>query len=339
MKRGLQCNRDRAIAIVLLVLLLSPGLVCSPCASALAQHEAEPIRLVYHASSDCPDEATFVARVRERTTRVRLASAGEVARTFTVVVESGRAPLGRIAVQSSDHREAARQVQADTCSDVVDALALMVALAIDPGAVNPVPAAPPEGSAAASAPASSLAPTARSHDDGGMLGGVDFALATDVMPQLVLAGSPYVGWRATGARLFAPSFRLSFIRARSGTLDVTGGTATFTWTVGRLDGCPIAWPRGVLRVSECVRLEGGTLEVAGGMGVTASRTSTRGWAAVGPLARAEWALLPPVFVDAEAGALVRVTQDRFYFNPGMATAFEVPALGVTAGVGVGVLFF
>ena len=235
-------------------------------------------------------------------------------------------------------------MQADTCSDVVDALALMVALAIDPGAVNPVPAAPsaraPEVlSAAASAPASSLAPAARSHDDGGMLGGVDFAVATDVMPQLVLAGSPYVGWRATGARLFAPSFRLSFILAGSGTLDVTGGTARFTWTVGRLDGCPIAWPRGALRVSECVRLEGGTLEVAGGMGVTAPRSSPRGWAAIGPLARAEWSFLPPVFVDAEAGALVRVTQDRFYFNPGMTTAFEVPALGVTAGVGVGALFF
>jgi hypothetical protein len=175
--------------------------------------------------------------------------------------------------------------------------------------------------------------------DGGVFGGADLALAADVVPRLLVAGSPYIGWRATGERLLAPSFRLAFVRAGTGTVPLAGGTATFTWTVGRLDGCPTAWPHGPVRVNECVRVEAGTLEVAAGMDVPAPLTALRPWVSVGPLARAEWAFFPPVFVDLEGGALVRLTQDRFSFFPGMKTGFLVPSVGAIAGVGVGALFF
>jgi len=36
---------------------------------------------------------------------------------------------------------------------------------------------------------------------------------------------------------------------------------------------------------------------------------------------------------------VPLAQDRFYFSPDHATAFQVPPVGGTAGVGVGVVFF
>jgi hypothetical protein len=315
--------------------VLFPLFLCAT--SARAETEAEPIRLAYRAPPGCPDEAAFVARVRARTTKVRLAWAGEAARAFTVAVEKTPAPLGRVIVENRDHSEATRQVQADTCADVVDALALVVALAVDPMAMSPTEAASPQAPPAAPSP--SARQPAHLPGDGGVFGGVDVALASDVEPRIVVAGSPYVGWRATGARLFAPSLRLAFILATTGMIPLTGGTAAFTWTVGRLDGCPIAWPRGALRVAECMRLEAGALEAAAGTEVSGPRTVLRAWVAAGALARAEWSFFPPVFVDIEAGALVRVTQDRFYFSPGNTPAFDVPPLGATAGVGVGVLFF
>src|SRR4029077_11156103 len=128
-------------------------------------------------------------------------------------------------------------------------------LAVDPMAAGPTEAASPQAPLAAPSPSAQQPP--RLPGDGGCFGGVDVAPASDVEPRIVVAGSPYVGWRATGARLFAPSLRLAFILAGTGTIPLMGGTAAFTWTVGRLDGCPMAWPRGALRVAEGIRLEAG----------------------------------------------------------------------------------
>lgn len=153
-------------------------------------------------------------------------------------------------------------------------------------------------------------------------------VVTDATPQVLLAGSPYVSWSAPADGLLEPSFRLAFVRAATPTLDVPGGAAAFTWTVGRLDVCPIAWPRRVVRFAECVRVEAGSLQVA---------QALRPWVAMGPVVRAGWSFLSWAFAEGEAGLLLHFTQDRFFF-PGQPTAYEVRLLGGTVGVGVGVHF-
>jgi hypothetical protein len=302
-------------------------------ASASAQDDQEPIRLAYRASEGCPNEASFIARIRARTARARIAQVGEAARTFTVVVEAGRPSSGRVTVQGNDQTDATRRVQADTCSDVADALALVVALAIEPPATPP----PPAASSAAPVPSASMAPSPLS-ERGGFFAGGDFAIATGVTPNALLGGSPYFGWRARRGSLFEPSVRVAFLRVGSGPLPAEGGTADFTWTVGRLDACPIAWPHTEIRVVECVRVEAGALEVAAGH-VPAPLPQLRPWLAVGPVVRAEWSFLRWAFADLEAGLLVRVLQDHFYFSTLDQSVYQVPPVGVTAGVGVGIHFF
>ena len=314
------------------VVLAAAALTLCGAARAVVPGTEEAIRLSYRASPGCPDEANFVARLCARTSRARIARAGESARTFTIVVDAGPPASGRVVVHGADDAsEGTRQVRAASCTDVADALALMVALAIDPQAAAPERAAsarpsPPEPPA----PSASSAPAAvqPSADDEALSAGGDFVAVTDVTPQVLLAGSPYVGWRAPAVGWFEPSFRLAFVRAGTPALDVPGGTAAFTWTVGRADACPIALPRGVVRVVECVRLEAGSLQV---------EQALRPWVAVGPVVRAGWSFLSWAFVEGEAGVLVHVTQDRFYFT-GQPTAYEVHLLGGTVGVGVGVHF-
>jgi hypothetical protein len=141
---------------------------------------------------------------------------------------------------------------------------------------------------------------------------------------------------ATGS-FFAPSVSLSFLRVPTGTLDVTGGgAASFTWTTGRIDGCAVAWPPGRARLLGCARVEAGLLEAAGS-GVGSAKSRGTFWFAAGPLVRAEWEILPPLFVAADGALMVRATADRFYFTQD-STVYTVPYVGAEAAVGVGVSF-
>jgi hypothetical protein len=155
--------RLSALLATLAVVLLSES-------SGAAGESAEPIRLDYRASADCPNEAEFVARLRARTSHVRPAWPGEAARTFAVVAEAGPPSTGHLRVGESVDGGGMRAVQADSCSRVVDALALMVALAVDPSALIAAPTGTPEaGQPAASRGATPDAPSLTPAPDEGSL--------------------------------------------------------------------------------------------------------------------------------------------------------------------------
>ena len=109
-----------------------------------------PVRLEYHAPDACPDERAFVARVRSRTTRFVLAGADatggdEVARSFSVDVSTTPHGVeGRLTSLEATRTPApaTRVVAGETCDEVVDALALITALAVDPNASTAFAPAP-----------------------------------------------------------------------------------------------------------------------------------------------------------------------------------------------------
>lgn len=168
--------------------------------------------------------------------------------------------------------------------------------------------------------------------------GVDLALATDVTPHLLFAGAPYVGYRTTRPILFGLglSIRASFLRAGTGTIPATGGAADYLWTVGRLDGCAMLWPARPLRIGGCLRAEAGVLDVQGEQ-IIPAQTQHSAWVAGGLLARVDWSLFGPVFLDASGGPSLRITAHPFVFLPD-TLVYEVPVVGFSAEAGVGVHF-
>jgi len=161
--------------------------------------------------------------------------------------------------------------------------------------------------------------------------GADFAMASGVAPGALMNVSPFIGWRSPSSAALAPAFRLSLLRANE-TADVPGGSAWFLWTVGRLDSCILSWPPERVRFQACARIEAGTLQAYGPNGET-----TRGWFSAGPVVRAEWFLISPLFVEVEGAAMVHVTGNEFTFAPGVI-AYEVPLVGFETSAGVGVHF-
>jgi hypothetical protein len=120
---------------ILATLLLAQLAATGGSAVAWAQEVGEPIHIEYQAAEGCPLEADFVARVLERSAAARLVARREATRTFIVNLETGSPPSGSVTVTEGDHSQGARRLEADSCEHVADALALIVALALDPHAV------------------------------------------------------------------------------------------------------------------------------------------------------------------------------------------------------------
>jgi hypothetical protein len=112
--------------------------------------DREPVRVEFRAPAACPDEAAFFAQMQARTARVRRAAPGEDARVYDVtIVAEARGFVGRLVLHERARTSHARQVAASECADVIVALALIGALAVDPNAdsapipLPPAPSGPP----------------------------------------------------------------------------------------------------------------------------------------------------------------------------------------------------
>jgi hypothetical protein len=151
------------------VAVAAAGLALALGARAAGAADSEPIRIRFEAAGGCPDEAAFLDQIRARTAKARVAVAGEKARTFSVrLTQEGRSIRGRLSISIEESADTAdlREVTGERCAEVVSALALITALAVDPRASTAPPArlplprlpAPPLGSGDASAPSPAAPP-------------------------------------------------------------------------------------------------------------------------------------------------------------------------------------
>src|SRR5258706_8021065 len=102
----------------------------------------EAIRVQTEGAVRCTTADDFFARVHRRAALTRLASTDERARSFSIAVEGSEPALhGRLAITHLDGTSSTRDVEGESCDEVVDALALITAIDIDPRAVAPQPEA------------------------------------------------------------------------------------------------------------------------------------------------------------------------------------------------------
>ena len=105
--------------------------------------DVEPLGVDYTAPDGCPPASSFFSEITARTPRARAARSGERARVLHVkVTRRGEAHVGTLAVEDTTGTGSAREVSGGTCAEVVGALALVAALAVDPHA-SVAPRPPP----------------------------------------------------------------------------------------------------------------------------------------------------------------------------------------------------
>jgi hypothetical protein len=334
------------------VVRLLPALVCASSLAlpASAQPAEEAVRFQYTAPAECPDAASFTARVRQRTARGRLANEGELARTFTLNVSADATGfLGGIEFLDDGGTQVSRRVRGEQCEAVVDSLALITALSLDatlreeetapavqPEKSLPTPPAPalftPSAHASAPVPAPRVVRRrALASARVGVVGGYD--TASHALP-LGLLGQ--LDWRSGVALRFVAHYvsddGFTVDEQRRARLRLLGLESSV---------CPWRLHAGDFGLAPCVDFDLGSLRVEGlkeGK-LTSASGETNFWAAAGPELRLAWEPDVPFWVELRGALAFPLVRHRWEFERPQKTVYEVPWSTTAAGVATGVRFW
>jgi hypothetical protein len=325
-------------------------LACHVCLASLgvsARASADdhvPLVLEYSAPPACPGADRFLDEIAARTSRARPAKPDERATTLTVVIKDvAGGDKGTLKLQAADGATSARQVSAADCEQVVSALALMTALAIDPNAVTdpvavtkPPTQKPSEPPAPKPAPASEpKAPPPKPEPSRARFEvGAAFAMLAGATPEPLFMARPFVELGTAGPSPWSRALRISAAYGRRTVIAQEGG-AEYTLLTGRIEGCPArfrAMP--ALQLSPCVAIDAGRLEAVG-VGVTPVQSAKAPWVAPGLVARVEWEIANLLVVEVSGEILFPLVRDRFFVNSDTTLYRTSPvAGGAAAGLGV-----
>ena len=345
------------------------GLAALLCARlALAEPEREPtalaLRLEYEVPSTCASAAAFASQVRARTALARFEDDAGAHPVHVSVTLLGNAYAGHLALVGRSGRIRERDVRGRDCAEVLNALALVTALAVDPNALlapaspastpRATPAAPPPPApvppdfplpilpepATTPHPETDPTPERAAHapdatwrlDFGG-----GFVTMVGLAPDPLAGGGGYLEAGSTSARLVDPTVRLTVLGAANGVY--ARQTANFVLAAARLDVCSLHLASRTLSLRACGALEVGAVEgdgvdaVPGGKGVHAGEV----WVDISALLRGRWS--PGggrFFFEGEAGAFVPATRASFTYTH-VAAPIDTPAsVGAVMSVGAGV---
>src|SRR5262252_7914425 len=152
------------------VAIMPPGMravvvVAIVCGASVAR--AGTVELRYTAPTECPDRAAVEAAIRERTP-VTFADGAERVFAITITPNTDGFEGALTVTEQAQHVDSAdRQLAAHRCDDLVTALALITALAIDPTAVV-APKPPPPPQQQPPAPPATPGPPIEAELDGGI---------------------------------------------------------------------------------------------------------------------------------------------------------------------------
>ena len=221
---------------------------------------AEPFRLVWSSSAGCGTARAFLAELAGRTALLREARLDEHA--ITLIVETfpgGGGVRGQLTVRKPDGDLSVREVPGSTCQEVESAMALIVALMVDPLAASAEPKGSLRPDPAGSRPGS---PPAVQESAWSLRLEQRLTARTAVAPGLTWGQAVGVMLTREGSRL-RPSLGLSAHVAHS-TATAPQGQAELEWAAAQLTFCPTgAGPHDRWDVRACGAFQIGRLRGTG----------------------------------------------------------------------------
>lgn len=340
---------------------------CGAAGAAFADPPRAAVSTTYVAPPACPTEAEFAKRLLARLVGPRGA---ERPRRSLVVRITGQADgqfVGRLSLVTAEGGSTTKTLAAHNCDELVDALSLVAALALQtdetavsggdlasaPSAASAAPAgarsaAPaPPGPPAASASATAAVPRevqetrpgeGSENEDRSLrlalqLGGL---AALGVAPNVLVGGGLGLDWAPLATGPFRPALGLGVVAAAAPDVVRSDGRASFVWLAARVNACALRFDFGrsaALRV--CGLADIGVVNARGSDTVD-PRSSSRGWLSLGVSSQAEFPLSERFALVALVGAEAPLRRDLYAFGP--SDFFLVPLLIATGSMSVAAYF-
>jgi hypothetical protein len=305
------------------------------------------VRFELEAPPECPNVSEFSARVRQRTSRGRMAEPGELARSFFLrVVPEGASFVGSVELLDDGGTIVSRRVRGEQCDAVISSLALITALALDatlkeePPGPPPAPSEPgpqsqpePRTEAPSKPPARPRREASGSGIRGARIGSSGgYGTTIDAFAYGLLG---QVDWRngfalrvaahyASGEPMVGPSLRAH--------LRLMGVRASGCYWSLRIES---------LAITPCLGVDVGSLR---GRGIESEAlphaySGITGFAAVGPELRWAWEPSAPFWLELQADLQFPLVAHEFHFQQPLRQVYEVPRVAASVGLATGVRFW
>jgi len=327
-------------------------------AGAAPEAASTRARLELRGAADCISRNDLAARVAARSPRIQFVD--EAAISANVALTSARAGnvVAELVLTAAGAEPAPRRIVARSCAEAADAIALMIAVTLDPTLKRAAPdtagggsapadtatntAVPPTGKATDEAaavkppeppltvesPAPVTSEPARRHFGAYVTGQAIFGPAPAVMPGVALYGMAALDRDG----VWAPALFVGAMHAWRSDLSQTDGTASFALDAGSVDACPLRVGGSRFAALPCVSALVGRL-VASGSDTNDQASVARPYAAAGAVLAAAFAFGTTVELYARLGIGVTLLRDTYDFTG--PTFHRAGRITTTGSVGVG----
>jgi hypothetical protein len=317
-------------------------------------------RLELRGGADCLSPGDLASRVAARTSRVQFADDAAIYARIDLTSARPGNVVAEVVLATASAEPAPRRFVARSCAEAADAIALVIAVTLDPtlklkrngsddtggsagkeagadrapvaptnqaeqpGAPKPPP--PPTIVETTPAPLQNPSPPTRWHFGLYAAGQTVFGPAPAVMPGVGLSGM--AGFDREGA--WAPALFIGFSHAWRDNLSEPGGTASFALDAATIDACPVRVGAPEIVVRPCASGLIGRLG-ATGTATEQAASSARPFATAGVAVHATFGTT--VVVSARAGVAVTLLRDSYEF--GGVTFHRADAITTALSLGVG----
>jgi hypothetical protein len=298
-----------------------------------------PIRIVFDAPEDCSTAEAFYQGVRSRTDRVRRAETGETGTELGVRVTTTSGKVHGELNLTGEHGESDRRVvDGDTCDEVVEALSLTAALALDPAARLSPKVAVPVPAPAAAAPVPCPPPPPPQFPNAFELGLHARAVVAEVVtPTASFGGSVGATVSPVSSRPTGPSFGFS-VAYLANDLVTTPEHGAMHLTTLALSACPLSIDLGSgVFIDPCIVGKSGMLN-AHGLGVSNPAWVVRSWWSLGAELGFELVLGGGFSVELAPSLDVPLVKRRFVSGSPPEEVGETPTVSPGLSLGIGYHF-
>lgn len=347
------------------MLLASYLLLISAAASGLVTPDpgkgAKPVQVEFDAPAGCSSTDAFFSSLRSRTDEVRQSDGNEPHTTLQVRLTRARGRvLGELRVVDDRGGTDTRKMQGASCDDVVQALSLTAALAVDPNALLSAPASAPVPTATAApgteANASSAAanpPAAKKRSEADPSETADtldataarvplyvhwFELGAGAVGTTLLTSSTSSGiavtsrWTLPGSGVLRTTLGLAFAHVRN---DIVQSPGALKVSLSGLaaTACPLRFSAGILTVQPCALVVAGWLS-ASGREATYTYTVDHLWLGAGGVLHLSAFIADGLAVDLDGGISAPLFKRRFYSTTPAKIVGETPNISPIISLGL-----